>query len=93
MRPATRIQHYLQFPENFMTTFKRIAFIGNSLPRRYGIATFTTDFEHAVAISRPDVETAIVAMTDNGHCYEYPSVVRMQVHDGLLEDYLRQPNS
>jgi glycosyltransferase involved in cell wall biosynthesis len=72
-----------------MTAVRRIAFIGNSLPRRCGIATFTTDIEHAVAISRPDVKTAIVAMTDNGHSYEYPPVVRIQIHDDLPEDYLR----
>jgi glycosyltransferase involved in cell wall biosynthesis len=72
-----------------MTTLKRIAFIGNSLPRRCGIATFTTDLEHAVAISRPDIETAIVAMTDNRHSYEYPAAVRIDIHDDLAADYLR----
>ena len=35
----------------------RIAVIGNSLPRRCGIATFTTDLVRAIANSRPAVET------------------------------------
>ena len=58
-----------------MTPLRRIAFIGNSLPRRCGIATFTTDLQQAVATSRPTVETCIVAMTDHGQAYDYPPAV------------------
>jgi glycosyltransferase involved in cell wall biosynthesis len=71
-----------------VTQFKRIAFIGNSLPRRCGIATFTTDLQQAIATSGTGVETSIVAMTDHSHAYDYPSVVRLQVHDDRLEDYV-----
>ena len=35
-----------------MTPLSRVAFIGNSLPRRCGIATFTTDLQQAVSTSR-----------------------------------------
>ena len=31
------------------STIKRVAFIGNYLPRQCGIATFTTDFCEAIA--------------------------------------------
>ncbi len=55
-----------------MTQLNRIAFIGNSLPRHCGIATFTTDLQQAVAASGAGVETCIVAMTDNGNAYDYP---------------------
>lgn len=68
---------------------RRIAFIGNSLPRRCGIATFTTDLQQAIAKSSATVETGIVAMTDHGHAYDYPSAVRFQVHDDRPEDYIR----
>jgi glycosyltransferase involved in cell wall biosynthesis len=68
---------------------RRLAFIGNSLPRRCGIATFTTDLQQAIASSRVEVETAIVAMTDHGHSYDYPSVVRLQINDEQLEEYAR----
>lgn len=71
-----------------MTRLSRIAFVGNSLPRRCGIATFTTDLQRAVALSRPDVETAIVAMTDRGQSYDYPPVVRLQIHDDCVDDYV-----
>jgi len=70
-----------------LTPSSRVAFIGNSLPRRCGIATFTTDLEQAIAKSRPHVETAIVAMTDHGHSYDYPSVVRQQINDQNLAEY------
>jgi glycosyltransferase involved in cell wall biosynthesis len=72
-----------------MTPPSRLAFIGNSLPRRCGIATFTTDLQQAVATSRADVKTAIVAMTDHGHTYDYPPVVRLQINDEDLEEYVR----
>ena len=72
-----------------MTHLSRIAFIGNSLPRHCGIATFTTDLQQAIATSGADVETCIVAMTDNGNVYDYPSAVRHQVRDARIEDYVR----
>jgi hypothetical protein len=49
-----------------MTPLRRIAVVGNSLPRRCGIATFTTDLQQAISTSRPNLETCIVAMTDHG---------------------------
>jgi glycosyltransferase involved in cell wall biosynthesis len=70
-----------------MTT--RLAFIGNSLPRRCGIATFTTDLQQAIAKSRVNRDTAIVAMTDHGHTYDYPPAVRLQINDENLSEYER----
>jgi glycosyltransferase involved in cell wall biosynthesis len=67
----------------------RIAFIGNSLPRHCGIATFTTDLRQAVESFCPGVDTAIVAMTDRGHRYDYPSTVIAEIHDAKATDYLR----
>lgn len=71
-----------------MTALSRVAFIGNSLPRRCGIATFTTDLQQAIAASRADLETVITAMTDRGHVYDYPSTVGFQIQDGCLQDYV-----
>lgn len=70
-----------------MTPLRRIAVIGNSLPRRCGIATFTTDLQSA--ISRPNLETRIVAMTDHGQAYDYPASVAFQVRDDVIGDYVR----
>ncbi len=71
------------------THFKNIAFIGNSLPRRCGIATFTIDLQQAISKSPAGVETAIVAMTDHGHAYDYPASVWLQIPDESPQDYVR----
>ncbi|WP_246735248.1 glycosyltransferase family 4 protein, partial [Bradyrhizobium sp. S69] len=72
-----------------MAVVNRIAFIGNSLPRRCGIATFTTDLQCAIEASRGDLETVIVAMTDHGQVYDYPSTVGIEINDDRPDDYVR----
>ena len=71
-----------------MTKLERLAFIGNSLPRRCGIATFTTDLQQAIAQACPAMTTSIVAMTDHGHSYDYPPSVTLQIRDDRPEDYI-----
>ncbi len=68
---------------------RRIAFIGNSQPRRCGIATFTTDLQLAVAEASPGTETEIVAMTDHGRTYDYDRSVRIEIRDNEIEDYVK----
>ena len=70
-----------------MTPSIRLAFVGNSLPRRCGIATFTSDLQQAVAQARPSAEAVIVAMNDGGRTYDYPPAVRFQINDEKLKDY------
>ena len=72
-----------------MTPPRRFAFIGNSLPRRCGIATFTTDLQQAVAASASHPEVTVVAMTDAGRDYDYPPAVGFQVADESVEEYER----
>ena len=72
-----------------MTPLRRIAIIGNSLPRRCGIATFTTDLQQAISTSRPNLETCVVAMTDHGQAYDYPPAVALQIKDDNIDDYVR----
>jgi len=62
--------------------------IGNSLPRRCGIATFTTDLQRALSSSRPNPVTSIVAMTDHGQTYDYPDSVALQIKDDSIEAYV-----
>jgi glycosyltransferase involved in cell wall biosynthesis len=71
-----------------MKLIQRIAFIGNHLPRRCGIATFTNDLHQAVSIARPDLETVVVAMTDPGGVYDYPHAVRLAIQDENIEEYV-----
>lgn len=70
-----------------MKRVQSIAFIGNHLPRRCGIATFTHDLHKAVADARPDLDTCVVAMNDAGESYDYPGSVRAQIRDDVVDDY------
>jgi glycosyltransferase involved in cell wall biosynthesis len=72
-----------------MTPPLRIAFIGNSLPRRCGIATFTTDLQEAVSALDSRADATIVAMNDRDRAYDYPPTVRAQIQDDRLDDYAR----
>src|SRR6266571_4467334 len=70
-----------------MTALQRVAFIGNHLPRRCGIATFTHDLHRAVSTSHQHLETCVVAMTNPGCTYDYPPAVRFQVREEMIDDY------
>ena len=72
-----------------MTPMARVAIIGNHLPRRCGIATFTSDLSQAISELRPDLETGVVAMTDHGRTYAYPQAVHFQVRDEVIKDYTK----
>jgi glycosyltransferase involved in cell wall biosynthesis len=71
-----------------MKWIRRVAFIGNHLPRRCGIATFTNDLHLSVSTARTDLETCVVVMTDPGRTYDYPLAVRFQIHDEKIGDYV-----
>jgi glycosyltransferase involved in cell wall biosynthesis len=71
-----------------MKLLQRVAFIGNYLPRRCGIATFTQDLHRAISTARPDLETCVVAMTDADSTYDYPPAVRFEIHDEAIGDYV-----
>ncbi len=71
-----------------LSSITRIAFIGNSLPRRCGIATFTTDLQTAVKATSANLETGIVTMNDVGSHYDYPASVLFAVNDAELTDYI-----
>jgi glycosyltransferase involved in cell wall biosynthesis len=71
-----------------MNPIRRVAFVGNHLPRRCGIATFTHDLHLAASTARPEIETCVVAMTDQGQTYAYPPAVRFQVHDENIDEYV-----
>jgi glycosyltransferase involved in cell wall biosynthesis len=75
-------------PEFLLTPAQRVAFVGNSLPRQCGIATFTTDLQQAIAAAGSS-DTAIVAMTDEGRHYDYPPLVRVQIQENEIDEYKR----
>ena len=61
----------------------RIALIGNFLPRKCGIATFTTDTYTALRRRFPDMAVDVYAMDDHPGRYDYPADVTMAIaqHD------------
>lgn len=71
-----------------MTMLRRIALIGTALPRRCGIATFTTDLHAAIQAADPRLAVDIVAITDNGQTYDYPDIVQLEIRDGIVDDYI-----
>jgi glycosyltransferase involved in cell wall biosynthesis len=65
----------------------RLAFVGNSLPRRCGIATFTTDLHAAMSKRMPGADAFIVAMNDRDQPYAYPPSVRLSIRDDAVGEY------
>jgi len=66
---------------------EKIAFIGNYLPRKCGIATFTTDLCESVAEEFPDIECFAVAINDIPDGYNYPPRVRFEIAQGRVSEY------
>jgi len=65
----------------------RIAVIGNYVPRRCGIATFTAGLCEALAEEVPEAHIAVAAMNDRPEGYDYPPRVEFQVNADRIEDY------
>ena len=68
---------------------KRLAILGNHLPRQCGIATFTTHLADALATALPEVDSFVLAMNDAGRRHSYPSRVRFEIAQGDLGSYRR----
>ena len=68
---------------------KKIAFIGDHLPRKCGIATFTTDLLAAVADAHPRTQCFAVSVNDVALGYDYPDVVHFEIEEQDLSSYLR----
>jgi len=68
---------------------RRIAVLGNHLPRQCGIATFTTDLSDAIAAVGPDLDCFVLAMNDGRHQHAYPPRVRFELADNDATAYTR----
>ena len=71
---------------------RRIALIGNSPPRRCGIATFTDDLRAALQAEHPDAVLDVYAMTDPDKRYDYPDDVVMSIAQDSIDDYIAAAN-
>jgi len=68
---------------------RQIAFLGNYLPRRCGIATFTTDLAAAISAEFPALGCEVVAMNDAGTEHAYGERVRFEIAESDLASYRR----
>src|SRR5690349_13940592 len=68
---------------------RKIAFVGDHLPRKCGIATFTSDLLAAVSAAHPESQCLSVSVNDIKGGYEYPEVVRFEIEEQDLPSYLR----
>lgn len=71
------------------STVLKIAFVGDHLPRKCGIATFTSDLLSATATAHPESQCLSVSVNDIKAGYEYPEVVRFEIEEQDLQSYLR----
>ncbi len=68
---------------------RKIAFLGDYLPRKCGIATFTSDLLTSVAAEYPQSQCFAVPVNDIEGGYEYPGVVRFEIEEQDLASYQR----
>src|SRR4030042_912059 len=66
---------------------KRMAFIGNYLPRQCGIATFTTDLCEAMATEYRDTTCIAMPVNDIEAGYAYPARVRFELKEKDIDSY------
>jgi len=65
----------------------RIAVVGNYLPRRCGIATFTTDLCDAIRAEYGTTELLALPVNDTEEGYDYPDRVRFELSEDNLSSY------
>ncbi len=78
-----------EFPVTRRSEIRKIAFVGDYLPRKCGIATFTHDMRASVAARYPDAECFVVPVNDRPEGYDYPPEVRFEIEEQNLESYIR----
>lgn len=79
MSPQTQLDDNRPNAASRQRPVGRIALIGNFLPRRCGIATFTSDSWQALRNRYPDLAIDVYAMTDRDQRYDYPPPVTMDI--------------
>lgn len=65
----------------------RIAVIGNHLPRKCGIATFTTDLHDALSSQYPDLYNIVIPINDKKEGYDYPDNARFEIDEKDIDSY------
>jgi glycosyltransferase involved in cell wall biosynthesis len=66
---------------------RRIAVVGNYLPRQCGIATFTTDLCESLSREFPETTVLALPVNDREEGYNYPPRVRFELNENDLTTY------
>src|SRR6266446_1212138 len=83
--PRAAREHFMQQPP----AIRKVAFLGDYLPRKCGIATFTANLRCAVAAEFPTMQCLAVPVNDLAGGYDYPAEVRFEIAEQDLTSYLR----
>jgi glycosyltransferase involved in cell wall biosynthesis len=67
----------------------QVAVVGDYLPRKCGIATFTADLCSAIAGGNPDTHCFVVPVNDIEGGYDYPDCVRFEIEEQDFSSYQR----
>ena len=65
----------------------KIAFVGDYLPRKCGIATFTYDLYHSFAQQFTETGSFVVSVNDVKEGYDYPPEVRFAFYQHAIDEY------
>src|SRR5437870_4035949 len=68
---------------------RKLAFVGDYLPRKCGIATFTADLCESMATAYPGTQCFVVPVNDLEGGYDYPARVRFEIEEQDLSSYQR----
>ena len=68
---------------------RKIAFLGDYLPRQCGIATFSHDLSTSVAARYPATNCFVVPVNDVAGGYNYPPEVRFEIEQDERDSYRR----
>src|SRR5260221_144841 len=79
----------MDLPLDKLSQIRKIAFLGDYLPRKCGIATFTSDLLPAIATEHPQTQCFAVPVNDLKSGYEYPDVVHFEIEEQDLSSYQR----
>src|SRR5690242_3306250 len=68
---------------------RRVAILGNHLPRQCGIATFTSHLAEAIGGLASAPDCFVLAMNDPGRQHAYPGRVRFEIAEADAASYRR----
>src|SRR5215469_14277564 len=72
-----------------VSDIRKLALVGDYLPRKCGIATFSADLRESIASQWTGTQCFVVPVNDVEGGYEYPAEVRFEIEEQDLASYQR----